>query len=133
MHDGIVDRFDRSLDDYPAWLREQEEKFEQAAAKWQDDPAKTVNRRQQRQEQAQLRQRLKPLRDKVQKVEKALGSNRARLTEVEQQLADESLYADPNRKDELTKLIKEQAAVKATIEQLEWEWLEASEELEQAT
>ena len=133
VHDGLVDRFDRSLDDYPAWLREQEEKSEQAAAKWQDDPAKTVNKRQQRQEQAQLRQRLKPLRDKVQKVEKALGSNRARLTEVEQQLTDESLYADPNRKDELTKLIKEQGAVKATIDQLEWEWLEASEELEQAT
>ena len=133
VHDGLVDRFDRSLDDYPAWLREQEEKSEQAAAKWQDDPAKTVNKRQQRQEQAQLRQRLKPLRDKVQKVEKALGSNRARLTDVEQQLTDESLYADPNRKDELTKLIKEQGAVKATIDQLEWEWLEASEELEQAT
>ncbi len=32
VHDRIVDRFDRSLDDYPAWLRGQEEKFEQAAA-----------------------------------------------------------------------------------------------------
>ena len=33
VHDGIVDRFDRSLDDYPAWPREQDEKSEQAAAK----------------------------------------------------------------------------------------------------
>jgi len=33
VHDGIVDRFNRSLDDYPAWLREQEDKSEQAAAK----------------------------------------------------------------------------------------------------
>ncbi|MCH8073259.1 MAG: hypothetical protein IIA09_15055 [Proteobacteria bacterium] len=58
VHDGIVDRFNRSLDDYPAWLREQEEKFEQAAVKWQGGPAKIVNKQQQRQEQARLRSRI---------------------------------------------------------------------------
>jgi ATP-binding cassette subfamily F protein 3 len=133
VHDGIVDRFNRSLDDYPAWLREQEEKSEQVVAKWQESPAKTVNKRQLRQEQAQQRQRLKPLHDKVREVEKALGSNRDRLTELEAQLSDESIYADPNRKDELTQLIQDQATTKANIESLEWEWLEASEKLEQAT
>jgi ATP-binding cassette subfamily F protein 3 len=133
VHDGIVDRFDRSLDDYPAWLREQEDKAGQAEAKWKDDAAKSVNKRQQRQEQAQRRQRLKPLHDKVREVEKALTTNRARLTKLEEGLADESIYADPNRKDELTQLIKDQATVKSTIEQLESEWLEASEQLEQAT
>jgi ATP-binding cassette subfamily F protein 3 len=133
VHDGIVDRFDRSLDDYPAWLREQEDKTAQAEAKWKDDTAKSVNKRQQRQEQAQRRQRLKPLRDRVRHVEKSLASNRSKLTELEAGLADESIYADPNRKDELTQMIRDQAAVKSTIEQLESEWLEASEELEQAT
>jgi ATP-binding cassette subfamily F protein 3 len=133
VHDGIVDRFERSLDDYPTWLREQEEKSEQAEAKWRDGPAKSVNKKQQRQEQAQQRKRLKPLHDKVREAEKELASNRTRLTELEARLADESLYADPNRKDELTRLIQDQAAVKSKIESLEWEWLEASETLEQAT
>ena len=133
VHDGIVDRFDRSLDDYPTWLREQEEKSGQAMAKWNDGPAKSVNRKQQRREQAQQRQRLKPLHDQVRKVEKALASNRARLSELESRLADESVYADPGRKDELTQLIQDQAAVKSAIESLEGEWLEASESLEQAT
>jgi ATP-binding cassette subfamily F protein 3 len=133
VHDGIVDRFDRSLDDYPAWLREQEEASEQAVEKWQDSPAKTVNKKQQRQEQAQRRQRLKPLYDKVRDVEKELASNRVRLTELEARLADESIYADPNRKDELTQLFQDQVAAKSKIESLEWEWLEASEVLEQAT
>jgi ATP-binding cassette subfamily F protein 3 len=133
VHDGIVDRFDRSLDDYPAWLREQEEKSERAAAKWQDSPAKTVNRKQQRQEQAQQRQRLKPLQDRVREVEKALDSNRSRLTELETRLADESIYNDPGRKDEVTRLLQDQAAVRSRVESLEGEWLEASEELEQAT
>jgi ATP-binding cassette subfamily F protein 3 len=133
VHDGIVDRFNRSLDDYPAWLREQEEMSEQAEAKWKDGPAKTVNRKQQRREQAEERQRLKPFHDRVREVEKELASNRSRLAELEARLADESLYADPDRKDELTQLIQDQAAVKSAIESLEWEWLEASEKLEQAT
>jgi ATP-binding cassette subfamily F protein 3 len=66
-------------------------------------------------------------------VEKELASNRDTLAKLEAGLADESLYADQNRKDELTRLIQEQAAVKSVIESLEWEWLEASENLEQAT
>ena len=133
VHDGIVDRFDRSLDDYPTWLREQEEKSEQTTAKWQDGPAKSVNKKQQRQEQAQRRQRLKPLYDKVRDVEKELAALRLKLTEFEARLADESIYADQSRKDELTQLVQDQAAAKSTIESLEWEWLEASEKLEQAT
>ena len=133
VHDGIVDRFSRSLDEYPAWLREQEEKTEQAAAKWNDAPARSVNRKQQRREQAERRQRLKPLHDKVRDVEKELAANRTRLTDLESRLADESIYADPQRKDELTRLIQDQAAARAAIESLEWEWLEACEKLEQAT
>ena len=132
VHDGIVDRFNRSLDDYPTWLREQEEKAEQAAAKWQDSPAKNVNKKQQRQEQAQKRQRLKPLYDKVRDVEKELASSRARLSELEACLADASIYSDPERKDEMTQLVRDQADVKSSIETLEWDWLQASEELEKA-
>jgi ATP-binding cassette subfamily F protein 3 len=133
VHDGVVDRFNRSLDDYPAWLREQEEASEQVMAKWKDDPAKTANKKQQRREQAEQRKRLKPLNDKVRQVESALEAKRSRLTELEERLADESIYADPNRKDELTRLMKDQAAVRSIIESLELEWLEASERLEQAT
>ena len=132
VHDGVVDRFDRSLDDYPAWIREQEESAGQAEARWKDAPPRSINRKQQRQEQAERRKRLKPLHDKVRDIEKALASKRARLDELEARLADESLYADPGRKDELTELIKDQGAIKSTIESLEWEWLEASEVLEQA-
>ncbi len=132
VHDGMVDRFNRSLDDYPTWLREQEEKADQATAKWKESPAKSINKKQQRQQQAQRRQRLKPLHDNVRALEKELASNRLKLTELETRLADESIYADPSRKDELTQLVQDHAAAKSTIESLEWEWLEASEKLEQA-
>ena len=133
VHDGIVDRFNRSLDDYPAWLKEQEDKADQAAAKWQDAPTKSVNKKQQRQEQARLRQQLKPLHDKVREIDKALASSRSELAKLEARLADESIYTDPDRKDEVAQLVQDQATTKSTIESLEWEWLEASEKLEQAT
>jgi ATP-binding cassette subfamily F protein 3 len=130
VHDGVVDRFNRSIDDYPTWLKEQDEKADLATAKWRDETVKPVNKKQQRQEQAQRRQRLKPLYDKVRDVEKKLNSGRTRLIEFDERLADESIYSDTSRKDELTQLVKDQAAVKAEIEALEWNWLEASEELE---
>jgi len=133
VHDGIVDRFNRSLDDYPTWLREQEESAERAAAKWEDSPAKSANRKLQRQQQAQQRQRLKPLRDKVRAVETQLAASRLKLIELEKRLADESIYVDSSRKNELTQLVQDQAAEKTTVESLEWEWLEVSEELEKAT
>ena len=71
--------------------------------------------------------------DKVRNVEKELAANRSRLTELEAGLADESIYADPGRKEELSQLIQDQAAAKSAIETLEWEWLEASEALDKAT
>lgn len=133
VNDGSVGRFNRSLDEYPAWLREQEEKSKQAEVKSKGGPAKMVNKKQQRREQAQRRQRLKPMYDKVRDVEEKLASNRLRLTELDARLADESNYTDPSRKEELTQLVHDQAAAKSTIEALEWEWLEVSEKLEQAT
>jgi ATP-binding cassette subfamily F protein 3 len=132
VHDGILDRFNLSIDDYPAWLKEQDEKADQAAAKWQDEPAKTVNRKQQRQEQAQRRQRLKPMFDKVRDIEITLAASRTELTKLDERLADESIYTDLDRKDELAKLVQEQAATRSEIQRLEWNWLEASEKLERA-
>jgi ATP-binding cassette subfamily F protein 3 len=133
VHDGVVDRFNHSLDEYPTWLRQQEELAEQGAGKWQDPPAKSVNKKQLRQQQAKERQRTKPLRDAVRKVEKALAVQRERLAELDERLADESIYADQGRTDELTQLVRDHAEAKLTIESLEWEWLEVSEKLEKGT
>ena len=65
-------------------------------------------------------------------MEKALAEQRTRLQELEERLTDESIYTDQGRKDELTQLVKDQADTKSAIESLEWEWLEASEKLEQS-
>ena len=80
-----------------------------------------------------MRQRLKPLYDKVRAVEKDLAVQRETLADIESRLADESIYADADRQDEIRQLVAKQAAAKDAIETLEWSWLEASEELERAS
>jgi ATP-binding cassette subfamily F protein 3 len=134
VHDGIVDRFQQSLDEYPAWLKQR-----QASESEQDESTDTlevvprsVNKKELRQQEAQRRQRLKPLLDKIRSIEKHMTSTRENLASMDQELADEKLYTDPDRKAELTQRVKDQATLKTELETLEWNWLEASEELEKA-
>jgi len=132
VHDGIADRFNRSLDEYPAWLKEQQGRAEAISNNDAGNKKPQVNRKQQRQQDAQRRQRLKPLMDKVRTIEKQLESSRSELQAIEVQLADESIYAESDRKSELADLLQDQGSLKSAIETLEWEWLEASEALEKA-
>lgn len=132
VHDGIVDRFNRSLDDYPAWLKEQQLLASQNETGEKERPpaSRSSSKKQLRQEQANRRERLKPMYDKVREIEEKMASNRAEMDSLEKKLADETLYTDPSRQDELTGFVRALAETKSTVEQLEWDWLEASETLE---
>ena len=133
VHDGTVDDFNQSLDDYADWLKEQQAgsgpEITEGPQKNRD---KQPGKRQQRQIEAQRRRELKPLSDQVRKIEERLAGCRMELEMLEKKLADAELYSDTSRKEELTGLIREQAGIRSEIEDLEWEWLEASERLEQA-
>jgi len=131
VHDGLVDRFPLSLDDYPAWLKEQQLREGPVNSGGQDS-RRPVSRKQLRQEQARHRERLKPLYDRVRDIETQLASNRTELEILERRLTDETLYTDQERKSELSELLQVQAAMKSAIETLEWNWMEASEALESA-
>lgn len=132
VHDGIVDRFNRSLDEYPAWLKEHQADNDDgnSAAPAGEKSSGQIPRKEKRRQDAERRQRLKPLTDKVRGVESQLSSKRSELEVVELQLADESLYTDSNRTSELKELVQKQSSLKADIETLEWSWMEASEALE---
>ncbi len=133
VHDGSVEPFDRSLDDYPSWLAQQEESKSDAAPSDPPDAAgKPRGKREQRQEEARKREQLKPLSDRVRSLDRKIAGLRVELERLEQQLTDETLYIDNSRKQELTALIKSRAETKELLEQQEWEWLEASEKLEKA-
>jgi ATP-binding cassette subfamily F protein 3 len=127
--DGKVDVFDGDLDDYHRWLdqrHQQEDQYTQQDAT--TEPKQ--DRKSQRQAAAAKRQQLQPLRKKVQDAEKQMEKLQAKLDKVETELADESLYTNAARKDDLQQLLKTQGDVRAQLEEIEEEWLTLSEEYE---
>ena len=91
-----------------------------------------MSKKQLRQQQAQRRERLKPLYDIVRKAENELATTRTKLEAVETSLADGTIYTDPDRQSELAEHLKKQASLKSDIDNLESKWMEATETLESA-
>ena len=131
VHNGKLHEFRQPLDEYPNWLKAQD-----AEATDEPSPApqttRTSSRKQNRQDEARRRQQLKPHRDLVRKIEKQMNKHRDDLAGLEGSLHDETLYTDAARKEEMTTLLQHQAELKSSLESLEWDWLEASEKLEEA-
>jgi ATP-binding cassette subfamily F protein 3 len=137
---GEVQPFDGDLDDYRDWLL-QHAADQRAAARDASsgngegtDSGDGVNRKDQKRAEAQERQRLsqlrKPLQRKIEKLEQSmakLSDEKARLDAI---LADSSTYEEA-KKALLTDSLKQQADVTAKLSDVEAEWLEAQEALEQ--
>ena len=131
VHNGKLHEFRQPLDDYPNWLKDKD------AGTLEDQPSSTSatrvsSKKQNRKEEAKRRQLLKPHMDAVRKIDRQMTQHRTNLAGLEQILVDESLYTDASRKEEMTRLLQQQAGLKSSLETLEWEWLEASEKLENA-
>jgi ATP-binding cassette subfamily F protein 3 len=139
--DGKLQEFDGDLDDYKDWLFKTK-----LAAKTADavstDAAKasiatpavpSVDRKEQKKLEAEERQRLsalrKPIEARIKRLEEQMAKGQAKKAEIDARLADSSIY-DANNKEELKKLLTDQAYCTKDLEQLETEWLEQQEMLE---
>jgi ATP-binding cassette subfamily F protein 3 len=132
VNEGRVEPWDGNLDDYAAWLRRRPaEALPEAQPAPAPEPEPAGNSRERRREAAQKRAELKPLQDKVTRLERELAECQASLEEIEAQLSDSGLYGE-DRKDELTDLLNRQGEKRRQYEELEAELLEAMEELEAA-
>jgi ATP-binding cassette subfamily F protein 3 len=126
--DGRVAPWDGDLDDYARWLLDRDAapttvtgEAEEASA-----PVRTrADRQAEKREAAELRKRLKPLKDEIGRLERELEAAQGRLAALETTLADEALYTDA-RRDDLTALLKEQGELRGRVETLEDDWLHAS-------
>ncbi len=131
VHNGRLHEFRQSLDEYPNWLKNQDA---ESAGESSDSPqvSPVSSKKQSRQDEARRRKQLKPYTDVVRKIERQMNQERVDLSGLEKLLAEESLYTDASRKEEISRLLLQQAGLKSSLESLEWEWLEASEALEKA-
>ncbi len=128
--DGGVSEFDGSLEDYRQWLSQQNKKPSVITTGEKiNNSNDEQNKKQIRQSSAEKRKLLKPLQNKLKKLEKQMLELSSSKESLEQKLANNDVYSESN-KDALKKLLQEQGQVDSSLQQVEMDWLEVSEELE---
>jgi ATP-binding cassette subfamily F protein 3 len=125
--DGKVQLFDGDLEDYRALLTEQKKSPEETGSNT-DSP---TSRKEQRKQEAERRQRLKPLFDALKKAEATVEKYHQQQHQLELQLADPAIYAD-NEKQRLKTVLAQKTVVDKAVAEAEEQWLLAEEHLENA-
>jgi len=131
--DGKVTEFDGDLQDYSNWLlkeaRAQRQAANAAAKEAVQQPK--VEKKNDRQQSADQRKQLAPLKQQLQKIERDIESAQKKLSVLNDQLADTTLYEAANNA-RLQTLLKEQGAVQQQLVESEEQWLKLQEEIERA-
>ncbi len=125
--DGKVQPFDGDLDDYRLWLAERKKAEEKSS----DELVSTVSRKDQRKQDAERRQKHKPLFDALKKAEQAVEKYHNEQRRLETELADPNLYSE-TKKDKLKLLLARKIEIDKALDAAEADWMEAEERLEAA-
>ncbi len=126
--DGEVVRFDGDLDDYARWLRSRQQAGGDKPARAQ--AAAQPDARERRRAAARERERTRELRKQLDRLESRVADIDRRLDDIERKLADPEIYQGPTAV--LADIGREQGQLRQRKEQMENEWLELSEQLEDA-
>ncbi len=145
VNDGRVTEYKGDLEDYERWLAdrrkdETEAPRRAAAAGTASAPEKpeaeaTIgesadDRKARKRAEAALRQKLSPYRKKQSALEKEMDQLQGRLAALEETLSDPDLYAEQGR-EKLKASLAEQGSAKSRLADVEAEWLEVSEKVEE--
>src|SRR5712664_2015746 len=139
--EGRLAPFDGDLEDYRDWLFKTklapaEDAVPLPEAKKPAVTAPPAGRREQKRREAEERQRQsaarKPIESRIKRLEEKMAKLNAQKSAIDAQLADPAIYGEA-RKETLKALILDQAYVARELAQLEAEWLEQQQKLEQAT
>jgi ATP-binding cassette subfamily F protein 3 len=134
---GQLKSFDGDLDDYRDWLFKT--KADAASVSTISDSTDAdappgMDRKEQKRIEAQERQRLsslrKPLEKRLQVVEKQISELQTKYASFEKTLADTVIY-DADRKADLKSILEQQSQCRVLLKQMEEEWLQLQETLEQ--
>lgn len=131
--DGKVIEFEGDLEDYQAWSSDRQQHRRRQERLEESNNSPSVDRKEQKRLEAQERQRLstlrKPLERELQKVEKQMSTQQARITEIDRLIGDENFYSDA-RRDERVAILAEHGGLTAKQQILEEQWLTLSGEIE---
>lgn len=124
--DGKITPFDGDLEDYSAWVKNQNSLSSTASGPSQ---ASNGSRKQQKKTQAENRQRQKSLRDALKKAEKKIDQLNSKKSSLEAQLADNKLY-EQDQRELLATLLKEKKSLDDMLDVAEEAWLAAQEDID---
>lgn len=124
---GKVEPFNDDLDAYRNWLML--EKATTDKSKTQEDDAKGLNKKAQRQQLADQRKLLNPLRKEVESLEQSMLKLEQEIELIESELARPEVYEADNR-EKMEQLSRDRAQKSNNLEEIEEKWLLKSEELE---
>jgi len=125
---GEVRAFDGDLDDYHQWLLDAA-KANSNQSSTSDEIKPAADKKQQKRLEAEIRQKVSPLKRKQTKLETEQQKLSERLAELEHLLADSELY-DQDNKAKLTSVLTERTSLTQTLEDSEMQWLELQEEID---
>ncbi|HUD96172.1 MAG TPA: ATP-binding cassette domain-containing protein [Woeseiaceae bacterium] len=129
VHGGSVSEFDGSLDDYPEWLANRQRAIRGEMTRKESGNSREVRQDRKRRE-ALERHRLHASNQRVLRAETRLAALQRIKTELEQELADATLYQAGNAA-RLRRCLEHQAENERALAREESDWLEAHEDLEQ--
>ncbi|NMT63232.1 ATP-binding cassette domain-containing protein [Marinobacter orientalis] len=143
VNDGRVTEYDGDLEDYERWLADRRKDETEAprrengnvsaASVAEADVAgvgeNAEDRKARKRAEAAVRQKLSPYRKKQAALEKEMDRLQSTLMTLEQDLSEPELYADQG-KQKLKQLLGQQAAAKSRLAEVEAEWLDISETVE---
>ena len=136
---GYVEPFTGDLDDYRDWILKQQaaekaksnqDAKDEIQGEHGDKPERKIDRKEEKRREAEFRKQIAPLKRAVEKHEKNMESHSASLADVEEALADTTLYGE-DRKSDLMQLLDKQTLLKQRLEEEEMAWLDAQEQIEQ--
>lgn len=125
VDDGKVEPFQGDLDDYKDWLV-----ADTANKNRKSSPVQKVDRKNVKRLEAEFRQATHGLRKSIKKLEAQLTKYTDMLSAAESMLAEPDIYEE-DKKAQLKEQLALQAKAKSTLEQVEIDWMEAQEQLEQ--
>ncbi len=127
----LVDRgrlrpFDDDLDAYRSWLLKESATSEVPSTAGTNQ---ALSRKQQRQQEAEQRRALQPLKKDINHQETLMENINAELGDIEQSLAGADIYQAENR-EQLQALQRRQGELRKQLEQAEERWFQLSEQLQ---
>ena len=129
--DGRLQVYDDDLDSYTRWLAQfRQQQASAANPSTSEAAAPKLDAKAQRRLAAEQRQRLAPLKKAADRLEQQLDKAQQEMAGIETELADNDIYSDSQR-ERLKALLGRQADCRQRIEELELQWLEAHEALEE--